>query len=104
MHLASKTDNIHSDSDGYLAHCLSTCVSHGSATGHLDFVPAVDGIHAFCFRQHTRGKQAILSLNIRSGERDSFSTSIAQKGASPVLVSVHNRGDDWVSRSPRRLC
>jgi hypothetical protein len=49
--------------------------------GHLDFVPAVDGVHAFCFRQHTRGKQAILSLNIRSGERDSFSTSIAQKGA-----------------------
>lgn len=56
--------------------------------GHLDFVPAVDGIHAFCFRQHTRGKQAILSLNIRSGERDSFSTSIAQKGASSVPLPV----------------
>jgi hypothetical protein len=49
--------------------------------GHLDFVPAVDGVHAFCFRQHTRGKKAILSLNIRSGERDSTTTSIAQKGA-----------------------
>ena len=56
--------------------------------GHLDFVPAVDGVHAFCFRQHTRGKQAILSLNIRSGERDSFSTSIAQKGACPVQLGL----------------
>lgn len=28
--------------------------------GHLDFVPDFDGVHAFCFRQHTRGKQATL--------------------------------------------
>ncbi len=66
--------------------------------GHLDFVAASEGTHAFCFRQHTRGRSAILSLNIRSGERDSIATSIAQKEhLTPLEESILNLARDLES-------
>ena len=58
--------------------------------GRLNFVPSVDGTHSFCFRQHQRGNQAILSLSIRSGERDAISTQIAQRGT--IYHSVYFLG------------
>jgi len=66
--------------------------------GRLNFVPSSDGIHSFCFRQHQHGNQAILSLAIRSGERDAISTQIAQKEhLSPLEESILNLARDLES-------